>query len=265
LQEFFMHTSTSLAALALFTSTLLATPAGPAQAQTLRWASQGDAQTMDPHSQNESMTNAMNGQVYEGLVARDKKLGIVASLATEWVQVSPLVWRFKLRPNVKFHDGAPFTSADVVFSIKRGQEPTSNVAVYANAVGTPVAIDALTVEFRMDKFNPIFLQHLAAPLWMMNKAWAEKNKVSKPLDFKNKEESFAGFNQNGTGPFMLATRQPGIKTTIGGARSRAMCARSSTRRLPTTPRGWPLWCRAKSTLCSTPHHATWPVCATRRA
>ena len=37
-----------------------------AQAQTLRWASQGDAQTMDPHSQNESLTNAINGQVYEG-------------------------------------------------------------------------------------------------------------------------------------------------------------------------------------------------------
>ena len=36
----------------------------PAQAQTLRWASQGDPQTMDPHSQNESMTNMMNGQVY---------------------------------------------------------------------------------------------------------------------------------------------------------------------------------------------------------
>ena len=185
----------------------------PAPAQTLRWASQGDAQTMDPHSQNESMTNAMNGQVYEGLVARDKKLGLAPSLATEWTQVSPLVWRFKLRPNVKFHDGAPFTSADVVFSIKRAQEPTSNVAVYGNAVGTPVAIDALTVEFRMDKFNPIFLQHIAAPLWMLNQAWAERNKVSKPLDFKNKEESFAGFNQNGTGPYMLATRQPGIKTT----------------------------------------------------
>ncbi|MCU0814439.1 MAG: ABC transporter substrate-binding protein, partial [Burkholderiaceae bacterium] len=40
---------------------------GSAQAQTLRWASQGDPQTMDPHSQNESMTNMMNGQVYERL------------------------------------------------------------------------------------------------------------------------------------------------------------------------------------------------------
>ncbi|MDQ2736213.1 MAG: hypothetical protein M3Y55_14780 [Pseudomonadota bacterium] len=35
-------------------------------AQTLRWASQGDPQTMDPHSQNESGTNMMNGQVTTG-------------------------------------------------------------------------------------------------------------------------------------------------------------------------------------------------------
>ena len=61
-----------------------------AQAQTLRWASQGDPQTMDPHSQNESMTNMMNGQVYERLTSRDKTLGIVPGLATEWKQVSPL-------------------------------------------------------------------------------------------------------------------------------------------------------------------------------
>src|SRR5262245_48901542 len=48
--------------------------AGSASAQTFRWASQGDIQTMDPVSQNESFTNAFNGQIYEFLVARDKDL-----------------------------------------------------------------------------------------------------------------------------------------------------------------------------------------------
>ena len=189
----------------------LAACAVAAPAQTLRWASQGDPQTMDPHSQNESMTNMMNGQVYERLTRRDKQLVIGPGLATEWAQTSALTWRFKLRPNVKFHDGSPFTADDVVFSINRGKEPTSQINVYANAVGKPVAIDALTVEFQLDKVNPIFLQHVDG-LWIMNKAWAEKNKVLKPLDFKNKEESYAGFNANGTGPFMLVSRAPGIKT-----------------------------------------------------
>jgi peptide/nickel transport system substrate-binding protein len=80
--------------------------AAGAQAQTLRWASQGDPQTMDPHSQNESMTNMMNGQVYERLTSRDRNLKIVPALATEWQQVSPLLWRARLRPGVKFHDGS---------------------------------------------------------------------------------------------------------------------------------------------------------------
>src|SRR5262245_4278208 len=79
-------------------------------AQTFRYSSQGDAQTMDPYSQNEQLTNAINAQVYERLTTRDKELGIKPSLATEWQQIAPLKWRVKLRPNVKFHDGAPFTA-----------------------------------------------------------------------------------------------------------------------------------------------------------
>jgi peptide/nickel transport system substrate-binding protein len=190
---------------------LLAT-AGMAHAQVFRWASQGDPQTMDPHSQNESMTNMMNGQVYERLVMRDRKLMIVPALATEWQQTGPLTWVFKLRPGVKFHDGSPFTADDVVFSVNRGKELTSQIANYANAVGTPRAVDPLTVEFTLAQPNPIFLQHIDT-LWIMSRSWSEKNKVLKPLDFKNKEESYASFNTNGTGPFMLASRAPGIKTT----------------------------------------------------
>ena len=198
----------SAAALALV-ATLAVAPI--AHAQTLRWASQGDPQTMDPHSQNESMTNMMNGQVYEKLVNRDKQLGIVPALATEWQQVSPTLWRFKLRPGVRFHDGTPFNADDVVFSMERGAAPTSTINQYATAVGKPRKVDDLTVEFQLAAPNPIFLQHLET-LWIMSKVWSEKNRVTKPLDFKNKEESYAGLNANGTGPYMLVSRAPGIKT-----------------------------------------------------
>jgi peptide/nickel transport system substrate-binding protein len=183
-----------------------------AHAQTLRWASQGDPQTMDPHSQNESMTNMMNGQVYERLTSRSKTLEVVPGLAQSWEQVSPTLWRFKLRPNVKFHDGSPFSADDVVFSIIRGQQPTSQINNYAAQVGTPKKVDDMTVEFELKAPNPIFLQHLDT-LWIMSKSWSEKHNVTKPLDFKNKEESYASQNANGTGPFMLVSRAPGTKTT----------------------------------------------------
>ena len=182
------------------------------QAQTLRWASQGDPQTMDPHSQNESGTNMMNGQVYERLTSRDRQLKVVPGLASEWQQISPLLWRFKLRPNVKFHDGSVMNADDVVYSVLRGQQPTSQINNYALAVGTPRKVDDLTVEFALAAVNPIFMEHLDG-LWIMSKAWSEKHKVTRPLDFKNKEESFAALNANGTGPFMLVSRAPGVKTT----------------------------------------------------
>ena len=186
--------------------------AGPAvQAQTLRWASQGDPLTMDPHAQNELLTNGMNGQVYETLVNRDRQLGLEPVLATEWQHPNPLSWRFKLRPNVKFHDGAPFTADDVVFSVQRAREGTSDIKAYAYALGEPKKIDALTVEFSLKDPNPIFLQHLAT-VQIMNKAWCEKNKASRPQDFKNKEEAYTAFRANGTGPFTLVSRAPDVKT-----------------------------------------------------
>ena len=186
---------------------------GSAWAQTLRWASQGDSLTMDPHAQNEGVTNNLNGQVYERLIQRDRLLGIAPSLALSWQQTAPLVWRFKLRPGVKFHDGSAFTADDVVFSILRAQLPTSNFNVYAVALGTPVAIDRETVEFRLARFNPVFLQHLDT-IFMMSRGWCEKYKVTRPLDLKNKEESHAAFNANGTGPYTMLSRQPNIKTTF---------------------------------------------------
>jgi peptide/nickel transport system substrate-binding protein len=185
--------------------------AGPLAAQTLRWSSQGDLQTLDPHSQNESLTNALNGQVYESLVNRGKALEIVPVLATEWQQTAPTVWRFKLRPNVKFHDGTPFSADDVVFSVQRAAAGSSDIKVYALALGEVRKIDPLTVEFKSAQVNPIFLQHLTT-IQIMSKAWSEKRGTTRPLDFKAKEESHASLNANGTGPFVLVSRQPDVKT-----------------------------------------------------
>ncbi|MBQ0944294.1 ABC transporter substrate-binding protein [Ideonella sp. 4Y16] len=183
-----------------------------AQAQTLRYASSGDLLTLDPHSQNESLTNMMNGQVYERLVMRDKQLGIAPQLAQSWQQLSPTKWRFKLRPGVKFHDGAAFTADDVVFSVERARQPSSQIANYAAALGEVKKIDDLTVEFTQKAPNPIFLQHLDT-VFIMNKAWCEKYKVVRPQSFKDKEETYAATNANGTGPFQAVARTPGVKTS----------------------------------------------------
>jgi peptide/nickel transport system substrate-binding protein len=184
-------------------------------AKTLRWATQGDIATHDPHAQNESFNNQFNGQIYEQLLMRNKQMMPVPSLATEWKQTSPTTWVFKLRKGVKWHDGSNFTADDVVFSIIRSQAETSNMKVYGNAIGKPRKIDDYTVEFTTPQPNPVMLDMLSAGnIFMMSKAWCEKNKVEKPQDFKNKEENYAVRNAMGTGPFMLVSREPDVRTVL---------------------------------------------------
>jgi peptide/nickel transport system substrate-binding protein len=200
-------------ALAALLAIALAGGAFVADAKTLRWAGRGDPQTMDPFSQNENLTNNVNGLVYDTLVMRDKDLKIIPGLATSWEQLNPTTWRFKLRQGVKFHDGSPFTADDVVFSFQRAAEDTSQIRAYARASGKPRKIDDYTVEFVTEGPNPIELEHVVT-IFIMSKQWCEKNKATKPLDFKNKEEMITARNANGTGPFALKSREPDVKTHL---------------------------------------------------
>ena len=196
-----------------FVALALALAATAADARPFRWASQGDPQTIDPHSQNELLTNSINGQMYETLVNRGKKLEIVPALATEWQQLDPLTWRFTLRKGVRFHDGTPFTADDVLFSIQRASQATSQIRVYATALGKPTKVDDYTVEFKLPEPNPIMLEH-ATLVQIMSRAWCETHKVERPLDFSAREESYASLHANGTGPYMLKLREPDVKTVM---------------------------------------------------
>jgi peptide/nickel transport system substrate-binding protein len=102
-------------ALAVALAAALAVAALPAAAKTLRFSSQGDITTIDPHGNNEGFTNAYLDNIYETLVNRGKDLKVEPCLALSWQNVDATTTRFKLRQNVKFHDGSPFTADDVVF------------------------------------------------------------------------------------------------------------------------------------------------------
>jgi len=184
-----------------------------AEAKTLRWASQGDALTLDPHAQNEGPTSAMNQHFYDALILRDPSLAKVPGLALSWKAVSADVWEFKLRPNVKFSDGTPFTAEDVVFSYQRALSPTSDFRSYISSVKEVKAIDPLTVHIITNGPNPILPDYTTSIL-IMSKAWAEKNNVTKPQSYKDKEETFAVRNAMGTGPFTVKQRDPDVRTVM---------------------------------------------------
>jgi len=184
---------------------------GAADAKTLRFSSQGDIVTIDPHAQNEGFTNAFLDHIYETLVTRGRELKVEPCLALSWQAVNPTTMRFKLRPNVRFHDGAAFTADDVVFSITRALADTSNFKPYLAGVKEAKKVDDLTVDILTEGPAPVLIPQLTE-VRMMNRAWATKFNVLKPQDFKNKEETYASRNANGTGQFILQSREADVKT-----------------------------------------------------
>ena len=188
--------------------------AATAQAENvLRWSSQGDALTLDPHSQNEGPTTVTNLQMYDGLTERDWALKLHPALATEWKPLDSNTWEFKLRQGVKFHDGSDFTADDVVFSLKRAKAKSSDFKGYVNSITDVVKIDAHTVHIRTQDANPILPSQLNS-VRMVSKAWAVANKVVEPQDYAENEETFAVRNTNGTGPFVLELREPDVQTVM---------------------------------------------------
>ena len=96
-------------------------------------ASIGDASTLLPVLASDSASSSINGLVYNGLVRYDKNLQIEGDLAESWdISVDNLTITFHLRKGVKWHDGVPFTSADVKFNYQLYVDPQTLTA-YAEA------------------------------------------------------------------------------------------------------------------------------------
>ena len=201
----------------LFAFPLIAASAGliitDAEAKTLRYASQDDPQTLDPHSANLLPTNRVLSQVYEGLVGRDKNFKLVPGLAVSWSQPDVKTWRFKLRPNVKFHEGQTLVADDVVFSVERALHPLSQLKSSLQGVAGAKKVDNLTVDLTMKEPNPVLLNHLFQ-FRIISKEWAVKNKAEVPQNYKDGEDTYASRNTNGTGPFKVTLRQADVKTTL---------------------------------------------------
>ncbi len=195
-------------------ATAMALSIGAAHATTtLRVADQGDALSMDPHSLNESLQLSLLGNIYEPLVARDRKLALAPGLATAWKQVTPTVWRFDLRRKVKFHDGSPFTADDVVFSFARAAGEGSDMKSYTTMIREVRRVDDHRIEIVTTSPFPI-LPDVISLVYMMSSKWCSENGAQRPVDKRKGIENAASFRANGTGPFRLKSRDPGVRTVL---------------------------------------------------
>jgi peptide/nickel transport system substrate-binding protein len=181
-----------------------------ASAAELRWSSPTDPQTMDPHAVNSAPVLGFLNNVYEGLVRRNKDMAIEGSLATSWEPLGGDGWRFHLREGVKFQDGADFTAEDVLFSYQRASSEASDVSSWFAPVKEVRVVDDYTVDFLTSAPNPIFPDSIAN-FMILDKDWAEANGAELPA---KETETHATLNANGTGPFKLSAREPGVETVL---------------------------------------------------
>ena len=192
---------------------LLLCSAAPLEARTFRVAYERDVASMDPYVEPESYSSAFHHNIYEPLVRYNARLELEPALATSWTLLNPVTWRFELRRDVRFHNGNSFDADDVVFSFARARGEGSGLAEVVRPIREVRKIDTHTVDLITDGPAPTLLNALARWL-IMDREWAKAYGAERPVEPAAPRVNHAILNANGTGPFMLEERRPGIRTVL---------------------------------------------------
>lgn len=200
----------SLLGLSMAAGGLIGMPRARAQAPagkpggTIRVAHLTPAGAVDPLTVADAAGLALINQTGEFLIDDDgQELKLRPSLALSWTpNAKGDVWTFKLRPNVKFHDGQSMTAKDVAATFNRLADPASGSAALSVlkgvlSKGSVKVIDDMTVEFHLDAPNGNFPYYVSSDTY---------NAVILPANFSGTyEKSFPG-----TGPFRFESYTPKV-------------------------------------------------------
>jgi peptide/nickel transport system substrate-binding protein len=204
----------SLLGLSMAAGGLIGMPRARAQAPagkpggTIRVAHLTPAGAVDPLTVTDAAGLALINQTGEFLIDDDgQELKLRPSLALSWTpNAKGDVWTFKLRPNVKFHDGQSMTAKDVAATFNRLADPASGSAALSVlkgvlSKGSVKVIDDMTVEFHLDAPNGNFPYYVSSDTY---------NAVILPANFSGTyEKSFPG-----TGPFKFESYTPKVRAAF---------------------------------------------------
>lgn len=175
-------------------------------AQELRIGSRNDP-AVDPHFLWLGTNTAYSKHMFEALVLKDENSALKPGLSERWKMVDDLTWEFRLRRDVKFHDGSPFTAEDVKFSYERARTLPNNPSSYAPNLSSIASIDVVdphTIRFRTSGptatlpgllGNVVIVSHIAA-------------KGALPPDFRSGKAAV------GTGAFKFEEYRPGESLSL---------------------------------------------------
>ena len=161
---------------------------------------------IDPHGTVMSFQHRIivNGP-YEALLAIDKDLAILPSLATAWKQESATSYTFTIRDGVKFHDGSTLTVDDVLFTFSRIMNPErpSDARTKMRMLKAVTKVDDRTVRFELKSPSAPVLRYMASPevtgIVARKFTEAANNDLTKTA--------------NGTGAFKITNFTPGVNVT----------------------------------------------------
>jgi len=189
---------------ALLAASLALTGAVSAKELTIALASEPTA--MDPHFHNLGPNNSMATHIFDALVLTDEKQNLKPGLAVSWKPVNDTTWEFKLRKNVKFHDGSPFTADDVLFTFERApnvEGSPSSFGTYTKGK-TLKKIDDHTVHIITERPYPL-MPNDASTVHIISK----KNGMgAKTADYNSGKAAI------GTGPFKFKEYVPGDRIVL---------------------------------------------------
>ena len=169
-----------------------------------------DPPTLDPHLTSDTTSAGIVVEIFSGLVALNTDLELVPDIAESWKIDNGVVYTFKLRPNVKFHNGKQVTAHDFKWSIERAAAPKTASPVsdtylndivgameYIDGEASEIsgirAIDDLTLQITIDAPKAYFLAKLTYPTaYVLDRETVEAGGRNWWVD-----------NPVGTGPFTL--------------------------------------------------------------
>ena len=181
--------------------------AGAAQAQDVNIAVGGAFTSLDPHFHNLTPNSALTQHLFDRLLEPDADLRPQPGLAESYRAISPTSWEFRLRPNIRFHDGTPFTSDDVAFTFSRVPNVAGSPGSYAfftRPVREVVAVDSLT--FRLETNGPApLIPAMMQGLPMIGRRQGEGRATG---DYNSGRAAI------GTGPYRLVSYTPGDRAVF---------------------------------------------------
>jgi peptide/nickel transport system substrate-binding protein len=181
-------------------------------AQELKIGLKTEPSSLDPQYQNLASNNQIALHLFDALIAKDDKQLPVPGLALSWKPVSDTMWEFKLRPDVKFHDGSAFTAEDVVFTYERAAKVPNSPSPFTlvtRQITKLEIVDPLTLRVTTGAPAPLLPFDLSSLPILSHTAAAGGAPEGKTTAELNRGEGLIG-----TGPFKFVEWKRGAEFVL---------------------------------------------------